>query len=142
MNAHHLARNWIETLWNQRKPSALPDLMDPAVTGVTEGAPIHGPDQFRQFLYEPMVAAFPDLHIDIDGIIAEGDQAVIRWTMVATHTGPLLDIAPSGRRVRFSGTTWLRFRHGKIIEGSDSFNLHGLLAYLSGGPATARVMAA
>lgn len=139
MDPKQLARDWIETVWNQKNPGAIKERMAPFVTGVTEAAPITGPDQFRTVLYEPLVQAFPDLHIAIDGIVAEGSEAVVRWTGTGTHSGPFAHLEASGKRVKFSGMTWLRFEDGKIVEGGDSFNLHGLVGLLAGGLDTARV---
>ena len=55
---------------------------------------------------------------------------VVRWAAAGTHTGPGLGVPPSGRKVRFRGMTWMRFRDGKLVEGQDSWNLAGLLQAL------------
>ena len=115
--------------------------MDPALVGVSEGGEIRGPDAFKSLVYEPMVRAFPDVSVSLDRIIGEGNEVAIRWTAVATHKGPFLDIAPTGKKVQFSGITWIEFKQGRIISGADSYNLHGLIAYLSGGPESASVHA-
>jgi len=139
MNSKELARLWIDAVWNKKDTSAISQLMAHDVFGVTEGSPIQSREQFVSHLYTPFVQAFPDLHADIEGIVAEGDEAAVRWTITGTHTGPLMHLAPSGKRVRFSGITWFKFKDGKMIEGADSYNLHALIGMLSGGPETARV---
>jgi predicted ester cyclase len=68
--------------------------------------------------------AFPDLNFwGAAELIAEGDYVVGRWEGGGTHTGPafgdfLMGSLPAntGRKMRFTGTTVLRIKDGKIAE--------------------------
>lgn len=68
--------------------------------------------------------AFPDLNFwGIADLIAEGDYVVGRWAGGGTHTGPAFSDflagslpANTGRTMRFTGTTVLKVRDGKILE--------------------------
>jgi len=68
--------------------------------------------------------AFPDLNFwGTAELIAEGDYVVGRWEGGGTHTGPAFDDflagslpANTGRRMRFTGTTVLKVKDGKIVE--------------------------
>ena len=42
-------------------------------------------------------AAMPDLQFSVEDLVAEGDTVACRWTARGTHTGPLVNIPPSGR---------------------------------------------
>ena len=42
--------------------------------------------------------AFPDMHIDIEDLIAEGDKVVIRCTASGTHLGKFMDVPPTGKK--------------------------------------------
>lgn len=128
-----LARNWFIRVWNKKAATAIFALMHPSAVGLTEGGPIKGPQEFHSNVFVPLVAAFPDLRVRIKGIMADDNEAFVRWSVDATHSGPFLEIAASGRRVKFSGVTWLKFKKGKIIEGSDHYNFHGLINALSSG---------
>lgn len=141
METKQLARAWFERLWNGRNPAVIAEMMDASATGVTEGGEIHGPEEFRQAVYEPLTRAFPNVQVIVDDVIAEGDQAAVRWTLLATHSGPLMNLPASGRRVSVNGMTWLKFRGGKIVSGADSYNLTGLVGFLAGGPESASVRA-
>jgi predicted ester cyclase len=59
---------------------------------------------------------FPDLHIELDQLVAEGDLVAARWTATATHAGDLAGIAPTGNAVRWDGTDLYRLADGKIVE--------------------------
>jgi ketosteroid isomerase-like protein len=63
------------------------------------------------------LAIFPDLRIDVEDQVSEGDRVVSRWTLYGTHRG---------REVRLSGITISRFHDGKIAEDwstSDTLDL-------------------
>jgi len=69
-------------------------------------------------------AAFPDLNFwGTADLIAEGDYVVGQWEGGGTHTGPafndfLIGGLPvsTGRKMRFTGTTILKVKDGKILE--------------------------
>jgi len=68
--------------------------------------------------------AFPDLKFwGAADLIAEGDYVVGRWEGGGTHTGPAFGDflagslpANTGRKMRFTGTTVLKLKDGKITE--------------------------
>src|SRR5215212_8197196 len=62
------------------------------------------------------VNAFPDSHLTIDDMIAEGDRVVTKKTMTGTHTGEFNGIPPTGRRVEIQYVDILRLRDGQIVE--------------------------
>jgi steroid delta-isomerase-like uncharacterized protein len=139
MTNKEIAQRWFEEVWNRKNAAVIDELMAPDMTGITEAGKIKGPSDFRALVYDPIQQAFPDLRIVAEGFIEEGDQVAVKWTAYARHDGPLLDRAATGRSVRFTGMTWLTFREGQIVAGTDSYNLHGLLAYLSSGQECASV---
>ena len=61
-------------------------------------------------------AAFPDMQIHIDGLLAEGDQVALRLTARGTNTGSLLGMPPSGRKVTFNAIEYYRLAAGRIVE--------------------------
>jgi predicted SnoaL-like aldol condensation-catalyzing enzyme len=65
----------------------------------------------------PFRASFPDVHMEIVELIAEGDKVVGRFTCSATHLGAWLGQAPTGRRFeRVDEVSIFRFRDGKIVQ--------------------------
>jgi steroid delta-isomerase-like uncharacterized protein len=61
-------------------------------------------------------AALPDLRFSVDQQVAEGDRVVTGWTATGTHTGELMGIPGTGRRVTMAGVDIERFEDGKIVE--------------------------
>jgi ketosteroid isomerase-like protein len=65
----------------------------------------------------PFRASFPDVHMAIVELIAEGDKVVGRFTCSATHLGDWLGHAPTGRRFeRVDEVSIFRFRDGRIVQ--------------------------
>jgi len=60
--------------------------------------------------------AYPDLHITIEDVIAEGDKVVCRNAVTGTHRGEYMGIAPTGRSVTYNEIFIFRFVNGRIAE--------------------------
>jgi steroid delta-isomerase-like uncharacterized protein len=60
--------------------------------------------------------AFPDLHITVEDLIAEGDKVVGRNTVTGTHRGEYLGVAPTGRTITYREIFIFRFAGGRIAE--------------------------
>jgi predicted ester cyclase len=63
-----------------------------------------------------MKAAFTDVQLEIDDLVAEGDAVVARWKMEATHTGSLMGESPTGKKISLRGLTYYRLANGRIVE--------------------------
>ena len=85
--------------------------------------PRRGRDDIKAFMMD-FRKAFPDLSFwGTADLIAEGDYVVGRWEGGGTHTGIAFSDflagslpANTGRRMRFTGTTVLKVKDGKIVE--------------------------
>ena len=76
------------------------------LSGLEGGKMVH-----RKFL-----AAFPNGHVTTEGLIAEGDQVVERFSFRGTNTGSLMHAPATGKKVIFSGVSVFRIANGKIVE--------------------------
>jgi len=85
--------------------------------------PRKGHEDIKGFMTD-FRAAFPDLNFwGTADLIAEGDYVVGQWEGGGTHSGPAFKDflsgalpANTGRKMRFTGTTILRIKDGKILE--------------------------
>ena len=64
-----------------------------------------------------MLTAFPDWHVTVEEMIAEGDLVVDQFRISATHTGSVNGIPASGRPIATVGMHMWRVHNGKLIEG-------------------------
>jgi predicted ester cyclase len=76
--------------------------------------------------------AFPDVTIELEDIVAEGDKIAFRSTMRGTHQGEFLDIAPTGLEVIFSLLDIIRIEDGSFVEQWGGPDIYDLLQKLSG----------
>ena len=84
------------------------------------------------------VRAFPDLHLEVKSVIAEGDRVMLRITVTATHRGEFLGLAPTGRvskdprtALRVHAREELGFSpEGKVVEHWDVFDFGPLFREL------------
>ena len=60
--------------------------------------------------------AFPDLHVAVEDVIAEGDKVVSRNTVTGTHQGEYLGIPPTGISVTYDEIFIVRFVNGRVAE--------------------------
>ena len=60
--------------------------------------------------------AFPDLHITVEDVIAEGDRVVGRNSVTGTHQGEYMGLAPTGKPVAYNEIFIVRFVNGRIAE--------------------------
>jgi predicted ester cyclase len=116
---------WFTQFWGERyNPDIVDELAAPdMLLQYSLHAPRRGRDDIKAFM-AGFRAAFPDLHFwGAADLIAEGDYVVGRWQGGGTHTGPAFNDflvgslpAATGRKMRFTGTTVLRIKDGKIAE--------------------------
>jgi predicted ester cyclase len=68
--------------------------------------------------------AVPNLHTEVYEMVAEGDWVAYRWVMEGTHQGEYRGIAPTGKPIKSTGMTMMRFADGKIVY--DTFESSSL----------------
>lgn len=78
--------------------------------------------------YANLFRGFPDLTVDIEDIIAEGEKVAHRFTFRGTHRGEFLGIPPTGNLVIAPGMQMNLFSGGKCIE---VWSVHDSFRFLS-----------
>lgn len=81
----------------------------------TEMPEMRGVEAMLTFL-KTQYAAFPDYHEEIDLMIAEGDKVAYITTGTGTHTGPLGEIPPTGKRMGVVNFVVQRIQNGRVAE--------------------------
>lgn len=67
-------------------------------------------------VWAALLRAFPDIHVTVEDLIAEGDRVVARNTVTGTHRGEHMGRPPTGRSVRYDEMFMARFADGRIAE--------------------------
>jgi predicted ester cyclase len=97
--------------------------------GLPPGA-ANGHEGFRKVLGS-FVDAFPDLRLEVQFVIADGDRVVFYISTTGTHRGLFMGKAPTGNTFKVNGVDIFRFNdEGKISEHWGVFDTFGMLAQL------------
>ncbi|MFC5932235.1 ester cyclase [Cryobacterium melibiosiphilum] len=88
-----------------------------------------GPEGYKAFFGE-MIAAFPDLHLEVERLVANDTDVAFAYILTGTHQGPLMGHAASGKTMSVRGMQISRFENGKLIERWGSSDQQGMLEQL------------
>jgi steroid delta-isomerase-like uncharacterized protein len=129
-----LVRQMEEALFNRRNLAAVDEFLAPGyvLRTAAEGAPSD-----REAVREAIAAylqGFPDLHISIDELIADGDRVVGCFTFTGTHGGDLFGIPPTGRRISVRQIAIYRIADGQVAEEWEVSDQLGLMQQLGAIP--------
>jgi steroid delta-isomerase-like uncharacterized protein len=91
----------------------------------------------RQF-YAVAWGAFPDLHHNIEDIVAVGDKVAVRYNIIGTHKGEFQGIPPTGKEVSFSAMDFIILVDGKVAEEWEIADTMGLMQQIGAIPPSSR----
>jgi predicted ester cyclase len=97
-----LIRTMINEVFNAGRIDRLPEFFAAGMQAEAAG------------LHQLLTAAFPDLRVRIDDLIAEDDKVAARLLFSGTHQGPFRDFAPTGRPVSFGAIRIYQLAGGKV----------------------------
>jgi len=95
---------------------------------------IQGLEVLKQVIEEE-IKGFPDLHVTIEDIMAEGDKVCVRIKETLTHTSEFRGLAPTGKKLTDTAVAIFRIVDGKVVEGwglydqMDFFKQLGVIEY-------------
>ena len=123
-------RRFVDEVFNGRKFDALDELYQPDAYdhNMLPGLP-QGPAGRRAML-GIYLAAFPDMRLSAEDIVAEEDRVALRWRIQGTHQGELMGIPATGKAVDITGAVIRRYADGKVAEHWEVFDQVGMLQQL------------
>ena len=90
---------------------------------------LHGPGAFAG-----MRKAFPDMKVEPQTMVSEGDKVAFAYTLTGTHQGDFLGIAGTGKPIEIRGMQIGRFENGKMVERWGSSDELGILKQIGAAP--------
>lgn len=97
------------------------------------GMEAKGPEGFKQIMTMAR-AGFPDWHMKIEDMIAEGDMVATRATYSGTHKGDFMGIPPTGKHFSMAAQVMVRFVDGKEVEAWGIGDMVTMLQQLGVAP--------
>lgn len=125
-----VVRRVIDDFWNNWNWELASELFAPDYADHTNAdGQSRGLDGLRH-VFVAWQAAFPNWHITVDAMYADGDAVVTRLHASGTHAGGYRGIAPTGRRVHVTAIEVFRVVEGKVVELWANMDELGLLRQL------------
>lgn len=140
-DAKSIVRRVIDRAWNNGDLEFLNEVVAPTYIRRFPGGQVSGPDGFKRRIAATR-AALPDFHSEIDDIFEESGAGIVRWSATGTQRGANNAVADTGRRVRWSGTTWFRVESGQLVEEQEFYDASDLMQKLKAPDFRTRVVAA
>jgi steroid delta-isomerase-like uncharacterized protein len=129
-----LARRWYAEYVNGHSFAALDTLLtSDFVNHVLSGSPGNSRVEL-QAADTLLFNAFPDLHMTIEEMIADGNKVAVRFTSRGTHQADFMGIPATGKQLTSSGIDIFRCVDGKIAERWLEADFFSLLQQLGAIP--------
>ncbi len=125
-----IARRFADEVLNGGNLALIDELVAPDFVdhSVSPGVPPNR--EGAKTFFAMLRGAFPDLHVTINDVIAEGDKVVQRTTAHGTMTGAMMGMPPSGKSATWQQMHILRFADGKQVEHWAVIDQLGMLQQL------------
>jgi steroid delta-isomerase-like uncharacterized protein len=109
-------RRFVEEVQNEKNEAAYDELNDPEFVNLSSPPGVPSDREGGKLYLWGFLNAFPDSHVTIDDMIAEGDRVVTKKTFTGTHTGDFAGIPATGKTVTLQYVDIMRVREGRIVE--------------------------
>jgi len=132
--ADTILKTWMSRVWNQLDVDAIDGLLaEDALAHGLGDKPLKGPADWKTF-HKNFVAAFSDIHVDVEDQVVGGDKVAARIKGTMRHRA-------SGKPVTFTAVAIVRVANGKIKEGWNTLDFLPVLTALGIVPADAMARA-
>lgn len=141
-----IVRRFIDELWNARRLETADDLFAPHCithqlrSGHSDTTAPRSPEQMKEHV-AGWIAAFPDLRMTAEHMLAENDLVFTSTVLQGTHSGVWEGVPPTGKDVRIRFMVVHRIVDGKICEDWVLVESLGFLQHLAVAPPTAEMLA-
>jgi steroid delta-isomerase-like uncharacterized protein len=94
---------------------------------------VAGPEGIKP-IYRMLIAAFPDLSLEITDVLVETGRAAVRVSVTGTHRGDLVGVPASGKFVRFALHEFHEFQGDRLGRTYHMEDLFGLFMQIGAWP--------
>jgi predicted ester cyclase len=117
-------------LYNKGNVDIIDELMDP---NLVAHPGMRSREDFKASVQQNF-AAWPELAITLEDVVAEGDMVMFRWAFVLRHTREAMGVAPTGQEIKLVGFSQYRIAGGKIVEDWSASDMLGFYKQLGTAP--------
>jgi predicted ester cyclase len=127
--SEHLVRRFFDEVINGKNLDTADEFISP--TYVNYGFPgvPPGPEGLKGVL-GMFFTAFPDMKVNVDEVIADGDRITTRGRMTGTHNGEFQGIPATGRSIDIGYIDIWRAEDGMLVENWVEMDRLGMMQQL------------
>jgi steroid delta-isomerase-like uncharacterized protein len=126
-----VVRRLYKEVWNERKLEVVDEVISKshALSGPTFSGTAIGPAAYKTQVQQ-FITGLPDLRFHVEDCICEKDKVVTSWTVSGTHKGDLFGVAPTNKKISFSGITIHQLSNGRILDSQAMWDALGLMGQI------------
>jgi predicted ester cyclase len=121
-----VAERWFDDVWNQGRRESIDELLAPDCVIHNASEEILGPSGFKAF-YDNIHNSFSEVRVAPELSICEGDYVSVRWVSSGKHRD-------TGRNIKITGMSLMRFHDGRVAEAWQNWDLHGMMQQIEAAP--------
>ena len=110
-----VARRVIDEVFNNKNMSVLSELVSPNYIYHGSQGEYQGLEGLREII-SAYHNAFPDIHVTIDEMVAEGNTVACRLSIQGTFKGEMMGMAPTSKQLNQVEGVFIHFEDGKEVE--------------------------
>ena len=129
-----VARRFVDEIFVRGRLESIDELVAPDFVSHTFSFTDDGREQLRAAT-QRVHASLSDVTFDVEDVVVEGDQAVVRLTSSATPIGDFMGVPAGGKRYTIGEMHWFRVEGGKVVEHWHQHDALGLMKQLGAFPA-------
>jgi predicted ester cyclase len=122
---------FMEEFKNQHDFAVIDELFSPRATVHLPADGLPGGPEGQKEIARGIFAAFPDVHLSRDNVVAEGNFVAERHTARATHKGEFMGIPATGKKIYWTENHLYRVENGKICELWSEWSFQKLMDQLA-----------
>ncbi len=130
-----LMRCFLEEVFNKKNLAAIDEFIAPNHVDHTLPPFMPTTPEGTKQAIGMFLTAFPDVHLTVEDMIADGDKVVTRYTSRGAQKGVFMGIPPTGKQMTVSSIIIARIADGKIVEEWGLDDQMGMLQQLGVIPA-------
>lgn len=122
---------FMEKGWNEKDLSVIDEYFSDDIVRKVNNVNLASSKNELSANMQVYFTGFPDLKIELDNLVSDGNQIYISWTINGTNTGSFGELLPTGKKIKISGISRMEFdEQGKILFEEVSYNELSLLQQL------------
>jgi steroid delta-isomerase-like uncharacterized protein len=130
-----LMSRFLEEVFNKKNLAAIDEFIAPNQVDHTLPPFLPATPEGTKRAIDMFLKAFPDVHLTVEDMIAEGDKVVTRYTSRGTQKGAFMGVPPTGKQMTVSSIIIAQITDGKIVEEWGLDDQMGMLQQLGVIPA-------